>query len=122
VSPVVHRGFLYFGEKKLVRRMPAEGGQPRTLVFEDEDIDAVAVDDDHVYWAVHNRDADVDGGGIIKRKPLDGGPTVTIAAELGFRVDGYQKFVTQMSVDATHLYWLHFTGYSVDYRVYRVNK
>ncbi len=123
-SPTVRNGRVYAGTDTEVLSIPMDGGPAEVLAREPKEapIHAVTADDTYVYWASGNLDPDVDEGGTIKRRPLAGGPTTTIVAKLGFRSGGGSKIFARLRTDATHLYFHYLTGYSLDGRLYRVNK
>ena len=120
----MRNGRVYAGTDTEGLSIPMDGGPAEVLAREPKEapIHAVTADDTYVYWASGNLDPDVDEGGTIKRRPLAGGPTTTIVAKLGFRSGGGSKIFARLRTDATHLYFHYLTGYSLDGRLYRVNK
>lgn len=86
-----------------LRRVPVGGGAVEALWTGDPNNQAprkcspgtarIALDDEHVYW----------GGDLIQRVPKAGGP-VELVTECGVR------YLRDILVDATHVYWLNFNG------------
>lgn len=82
-----------------IMRTPLAGGPAETLASSYVP-GGLAVDDKYVYWGSRAR---VDA--VVQRVPLAGGAVTVVADQQGQPLS--------LAVDATHLYWVNFTGGTV---------
>jgi hypothetical protein len=103
---LVAGGWIYYGDRAAIRRVPVDGGAPVELALTEGW--PIAADETHVYFT-HHPMAAVEPP-LLWKVPLGGGPVTPLAYAAGLGLDsmaaGAWPDRGAIAVDDTHVYWI----------------